>query len=434
MPEQRRMVRRLTFLAIFLVAFGTFAGRALEEGDLNEPPLGGDARDYEAIAYNLWRGRGFGYFWSDPGWQEPYRRSPRAARAIEGRESGYYPTTYRPPAFPMLWAGVYLTAGRNFGAVRIINCALMAGAVTLAAAVAAQFAGLVAAPAAVLLLLQSPHLTQYSQELLTEALATFLVGLLVWLWVSRSDREVSTRAAAVSGVVLGLLILARSIFVLWLPIALLMPGKGGARLWKARAICVLACLLVVAPWWTRNIVVTGAFLPMGSQGPINLPAGFSQRALDNLGRWRSNAGDGAPELIAAGVDPFSLEYEVRLAQHRSALTLRWMRDHPRDVIHLLGLHVWQELRPRRAPTPWDLLFPAALVGLVYFRRRPGILAVTLILGATLLSIALTWGATGRFMVPVQPLMLALVAAMVVSIVRRLAGRLPRRLPAAKQHE
>jgi 4-amino-4-deoxy-L-arabinose transferase-like glycosyltransferase len=428
------MVRRLAFLAIFLVAFGIFVGRALEAGNLNEPPLGGDARDYDAIAYNLWRGRGFGYYWSDPGWQEPYRRSPRTTPAVEGRQSGYYPTTYRPPAFPALWALVYATSGRSFGAVRIMNCAFMAGAVTLAALLAAQFAGLAAAPAAALLLLQSPHLTKYSQELLTEALATFLVALLAWLWVARSDREVSLRTAAASGVVLGLLILARSIFVLWLPIAFLMPGRGGRRLWRARAACVLACVLVVAPWWARNIIITGAFLPMGSQGPINLPAGFSQRALDNLGRWRSNAGDGIPELIAAGVDPLSLEYEVRLAQHRSALTVRWMRDHPHDVVRLLGLHVYQELRPRRGLTPWDLVFPAALVALVYFRRRPGILAVTLILGATLLSIALTWGATGRFMIPVQPLMLALVAAMLVSIAGRLAAGTARLVPAGKPHE
>jgi hypothetical protein len=173
---------------------------------------------------------------------------------------------------------------------------------------------------------------------------------------------------------------------------------------------------------------------MGSQGPINLPAGFSQRALDNQGRWRSNRGDGAPELIASGVDPFSLEYEVRLAKHRSALTTRWMRDNPREVVRLMGLHVWQELRPRRRPTVWDFLFPAAVVALLYFRRRPGILAVTLILCATLLSIALTWGATGRFMVPVQPLMLALVSAMVVSTTGLLVSGLRRLVPAGTRHD
>jgi hypothetical protein len=425
------MVRRLVFAAIFLIAFGFFIERATAGGGLSELPLGGDQRDYEAIAFNLWKGHGFGYHWSDPEWREPYLRSPRTAAAIGDRRSDFYPTTYRPPLFPALWAALYSVAGRNIAAVRVMNCALMAGAVTLAAAIAGHFAGLIAAAVAAILLLQSPLLTQYSTELLTEALATFLVSLLVWLWVSRSERQVSDRAAAVSGVVLGLLVLARSIFVLWLPVALFMPGKPGAGragLWRARAICVLACALVVAPWWTRNIVVTGAFLPMGSQGPINLPAGFSQRALDNLGRWRSNYGDGAPELIAAGVDPFSLEYEVRLAKHRSALATRWMRDNPREVVRLMGLHVWQELRPRRRPTAWDLLFPATLFALLYFRRRPGILAVTLILCATLLSIALTWGATGRFMVPVQPLMLALVSALLVSTTQLLVGSLRRFVP------
>ena len=418
------MVRRLTFLAIFLTAFGIFFGRAYRSGNLGDPPGGGDQRDYEAIAYNIWNGRGFGYYWSDPAWQEPYRRAG-LDRAIGDRKSEYYPTTYRPPAFPVLWASLYALTGRNFVAVRIMNCALMAGAVTLGAALAAHFAGLLAVPVAAGLLLQSPLLTHYSQELLTESLATFLVSLLVWLWVTRSDTEVTARAAVESGVVLGVAILARNIFVLWLPVAMLMPGRAapGLGLWRARAICVLACVLVVAPWWARNVLVTGAFLPMGSQGPINLPAGFSDRALENQGRWRSNPDDGAPELIAAGVDPFSLEYEVRLAKHRSSLTTKWMREHPADVIKLMGLHVWQELRPRQGTLFWNLLFPAAVVALIYFRRRPGVLAVTLILCATLLSIALTWGATGRFMIPVQPLMLALVSAMIVSIAVKTGQRL-----------
>jgi hypothetical protein len=171
--------------------------------------------------------------------------------------------------------------------------------------------------------------------------------------------------------------------------------------------------------------VTGAFLPMGSQGPINLPAGFSQRALDNQGRWRSNAGDGARELIAEGVSPLSLEYEVRLAKVRSALTMKWMREHPLDVVRLMGMHVWQELRPRRGALVWDLLLPAAILALVYFRKSPGTLVAGLILAANILSIAMTWGATGRFMIPVQPLLLALVSAMAVSIVLQAGGRLRR---------
>jgi hypothetical protein len=347
---------------------------------------------------------------------------------------------------PAILALVYSAAGRNFAAWVVLNCAFVAAAVTLGAAIAVHFAGLAAAPLAAFLILQSPELSELSREVMTEGLATFLVSLLAWLWVSGGAKPVSIRMAAASGAVLGALVLARSIFVLWLPIALLLPGRDeppeasegtrpafrrrwrGSRLLRARAVCVLAAVLVVAPWWVRNIVITRAFLPMGSQGPINLPAGFSQRALDNQGRWRSNAGDGARELIAEGVSPLSLEYEVRLAKVRSALTLKWMREHPMDVLRLMRMHVWQELRPRRGPLIWNLLLPGAVLALLYFRKSAGALVVGLILCANIFSIALTWGATGRFMVPVQPLLLALVSAMAVSLLWQAAGWLRRTAP------
>jgi hypothetical protein len=297
------MIRKLTYAVIFLAAFATFLSRAYQSGAMNDPPRGGDARDYEAIAFNLWKGRGFGYYWGDAEWQEPYRRSPRSQTAL-GRESGYYPTTYRPPALPVILALVYSVAGRNFAAWVVLNCLFVAAAVTVSAAIAAHFGGLLAAPLAAFLIMQSPQLTALSREIMTEGLAAFLVSLLAWLWVTGSTRPVSIRMAAASGAVLGALVLARSIFVLWLPIALFTPGKtgsndeppagrglfarlGGRELWRARTVCLLVAVLVAGPWWVRNIVVTQAFLPMGSQGPINLPAGFSQRALDNQGRWRS---------------------------------------------------------------------------------------------------------------------------------------------------
>ncbi len=327
------MVRKLTFLVIFLVAFGAISSRIVRMGGLNRPPAGGDERDYEALAFNIWKGRGFGFYWSDPEWQAPYLRRPATARAVEGRASGYYPTTYRPPAFPTLWAMTHAVMGRNFGAIRILNAALMAGAVALAALVALEFAGIPAAVLTMVMLLLSPDVTLFARGRQAEALATFLVSLLTWIWVSKSGRPLSLRAAAVSGAVLGLLILSRSNFVFFLPLAVLVPVVASAKAsrgrWIASACCVLACLLVVVPWWTRNIVVTGAFLPTGSQGHINLPAGFSQRALDNEGRWRSNDDDGG--LEASGLDPYSIEYEVRLAEQRFARALEWMRAHPREV-------------------------------------------------------------------------------------------------------
>jgi hypothetical protein len=94
-----------------------------------------------------------------------------------------------------------------------------------------------------------------------------------------------------------------------------------------------------------------------------------------------------------------------------------MREHPTDVARLMGLHVWQELRPR-GHLLWDLLLPAAAIAAVVFRKSPGIGIIVLMVAANIVSVALTWGAGGRFMIPVQPLLLALVGAMLVHAARQ----------------
>ena len=139
--------------------------------------------------------------------------------------------------------------------------------------------------------------------------------------------------------------------------------------------------------------------------------------------WGSNPGDGAPELVARGVNPFSTTFEAELAQYRSALTLQWMRDHPAEVARLLWLHVWQETRPRGRGW-WDYLLPLGLAAAVILRKSPGVRIVVLMVGANLLSVALTWGEGGRFMVPVLPLLVALVAAAIIHVMRRILANVP----------
>ena len=136
--------RSLVFLAIFLVAFGVYLTRIVNGGGFREPPEAGDGHDYDAIAFNVWTGRGFGYEWSNADYRKPYEGIRRYGGLLS-RQSEYYPTTYRPPGMPYLLSAVYAVMGRNFAAWRVVNCGIMAGAVTTAAAIAAQFAGLPAA-------------------------------------------------------------------------------------------------------------------------------------------------------------------------------------------------------------------------------------------------------------------------------------------------
>jgi hypothetical protein len=414
------VLRKLVLAVIFVASFAMFVQRTVSAGVMHDPPETGDGHDYDAIAYNVWQGRGFGYYWSDPGWREPYR-GIRRFRLVLRRKSEYYPTTYRPPAMPYLLSAVYSVAGRNFGAWRVVNCAIMAGAVTTGAIIAAQFGGIGAAVAAATLALFSPHLTYYSQRFLTEALATLLLALVAFVWV-RAARDGWTVARAVtSGVMFGALLAARSIFVLSLPVVLLLPGKGapGLAVWRAKALCIVTALVVISPWWIRNIMVTDAFMPLGTQGGINLPMGFGPRALASDGIWRSNPEDGWPEIAAQ--DLGRVESEVQLAKFRTASTLGWMRDHPIEVTRLMGLHVWQEIRPR-GDCYSDWLLPAAVLAVIFMRNVPGVAVLGLIAVANVAMIAMTYSAGGRFMVPLEPPLVALVGGAIAVAVVRLRAR------------
>jgi hypothetical protein len=404
------LFRRAVFAAIFLVSFGMYVMRASTSGALREPPETGDGHDYDAIAFNVWQGRGFGYLWSDEEWRKPYAGIPRY-RLLLTRQSDFYPTTYRPPAMPYLLSAVYAVAGRNFTAWRVVNCGITAGAVTTAAIISAQFAGAPAAVITAAILLQSRELTRYSGMFMTEPLATLMLALLAWTWVRNAAFGWTAKRAVASGLAMGGLLAARTIFILTTPVLLILPGRdltfGSKLAWKTKAICLAVAIVVISPWWIRNIVVLDAFMPLGTQGGINLPMGFGPHALRHRGIWASNPGDGWPEIAALKLD--TVTSEVLLAKHRQNLTISWMLDNPRQVIDLMWLHVSQELKPGRGfYSRW--LLPSAAVSAFVLWKLPGVWVLALIVCGNILSIAMTYSAGGRFMVPVQPLLAALVAA------------------------
>jgi hypothetical protein len=208
-----------------------------------------------------------------------------------------------------------------------------------------------------------------------------------------------------------------------MPVVLLLPGtmaapRGGSA-WRAKASCLAVALCVIAPWWVRNIVVTQAFMPLGSQGALNLPAGFGPRALANEGVWTQSHQDGADRPYIRSLDP--TRWEVELGRIRMRLGIQWMRGHFQQVVQLMYLHVWQEVRPR-GHLLTDLLLPAAVAGMVVLRRVPGLSVLALIVCANLASIAMTWSARGLFMIPLQPILMAIIGAAAATLLTRLTGR------------
>jgi hypothetical protein len=416
------LARPALFAAILCAAFSFYVSKGMEDRGLNAPPESGDGHDYDAIAFNLWKYDRFGYDWDDPRWRQPYLNNPEYDDLLR-RHSTYYPTTYKQPAVPLVMAVVDAATRRSFAAWRVVNCAITAGAVTAAAAISATCAGWPAAVITAVIVLTLSLPTLFAHQFMTEGLATFLVTLLTWRWIENRRRGWTTANAAGSGLILGALAATRSIFVLCMAIALFAPGvnrRSGTRPLSGRAICLLAALLVIGPWWVRNTVVLHTFMPLGTQGALNMPAGFGPRALRYEGLWGANPGDGAEEIAALNLG--TVAAEVRLAKFRSHLTLEWMRAHPRDVVRLMALHVWQEIKPRRLPYPTDAwLLPAAALAAWVLRRSPGVGIIVAMTAANLVGIALTWSMAGRFMAPVQPILAALVGALVVVFARRVGS-------------
>ena len=179
-------------------------------------------------------------------------------------------------------------------------------------------------------------------------------------------------------------------------------------------------LVVIGPWWIRNIVVTHTFMPLGTQGGINLPMGFGPRALKFEGIWRSNPEDGWPEISAMNLGP--VESEVQLAKLRTSQTLTWMREHPSDVLRLMWLHIWQEVQAARQ---WDprLAAPCSCPWIDRSQKNARMSAVIVLVCANLAGVAMTYSNLGRFMVPLEPLLAGVVGAGVVTLARQ---ALPRR--------
>lgn len=184
---------------------------------------------------------------------------------------------------------------------------------------------------------------------------------------------------------------------------------------------MLAALVIIVPWWIRNTVVLDTFMPLGTQGALNMPAGFGPLALQFEGVWSSNPGDDWARIDELKLDPVTAE--VRVARLRSRATLEWMRAHPREVARLMVLHVWQEIRPRNSPYhPTDAwLLPMAALAAWVLRRSPGVSVIVAVTAVNLAGIALTWSVAGRFMAPVQPMLAALVGAALVVVLGRAAA-------------
>ena len=361
-----------------------------------------DERDYLTFARNLADGRGF-------------------------TRDGVTPSAYRPPVWPFV-----LSLGERLGfgvvGLRLIGVVCLAGGVVVVGALAGRIAGPVAAAVAAALMATSPLLAYTAGTLYPETLALLLVASLLLVVVVAAERT-GAGAVALAGVAGGC----------WSLVALTSPGYavvGAPALvwltWRAatrhgaRAALVPAAVMLVAAvsgpvaWGLRNRAALGAFVPVSTNGGVNLLLGNSPGTTPSSG-VRVDLSEAFGEVERRGLD------EVETDRFLREEALRWMREHPGRAARLYvgkfahffayANELASGARPGRAARlvgalSFYPLLGAFLARLVLARRWPlrrgeGLCVAAYFGYALVVALFFT---RVRFRVPVEPLMMVVVAA------------------------
>jgi hypothetical protein len=183
-----------------------------------------------------------------------------------------HPTAFRPPLYPAMLGTFYWVTGVHVGVGQLLNVALGAGVVVLAAMLGAHIAGYRAGVAAGIAVGVYPPLLANDVVLLSEPLSLALLLAMILLLVRSRP--------AWAGAACGLLVLTR-------PSAQLLVVVVGAWLvwragWRAAARFGVVTIVLVAPWVVRNWVLVGAPTIVTSNG-FNLVSTYSEEALASEG-------------------------------------------------------------------------------------------------------------------------------------------------------
>ena len=433
-----------------LVTFVTYYG--LKFG-LNHPPSAtGDEPEYDNLSWELAHGRGFRVDYSNPEFRAPYEAAAESSELYRlPTSTRIRPVTNRPPLYPFVMSLANRLLGRQFVGIRTIDalsmaviCGMLVTMVLRTAATshlgaAGELGGndhvdhspatsrqdrdpwqplgfAIAAMTALLFVAVDTRTRLYGRAILTEAMAAVEVAILCVLLFRFADRPTIWRAAGI-GALLAIALLTRTQFILWMPGLILTMAWLAVRqqpravtdadspatsvgLWKQAVllpgISVLVMLLLSSPWMMRNCVVLGKFMPLGSQGWVQLSAAFSDSVWKYNGLWTNLDSEGFyDEVVTPEMSP--IEVDLAKADHSRRRAMEWIAAHPGKAMALVPIKLVQEFRPRTIPEAIVLVLSIAGAGLAWRDRRARIFLA--VVATCCVSIAVTWSVEGRFIVP-----------------------------------
>jgi len=352
---------------------------------------------------------------------------------------------YRPPGYPYFLSVIYRLAGMGPLTPRLFQSVLGLAAVLAAWWISRSWFGETAGFFAGLLMATYWIFIYFEGELLGVSI-TVLLSCFLLLTLSKAARRSSPVLGLTAGLLLGVYMLFRPNIALFLPVALvwLLVAIRGCLLSRKLLISgliVLGTILPLIPVASRNYVVSGELVPLGTNLGIS------------IGVANNPYSDGTthtiPEIGEIGT-PFDWPRIVRGMERRRNLepgslahraasgilvkqSLSWIKEDPYGFLSLLGRKAkffWgprevrniRELELERLDSPvlsflpmsWSWVLALAVIGMVSLfagtergnpRRRYGILAGLFIL--TYFFSIWPFAVAGRYRVPVIPAMLIL---------------------------
>lgn len=266
---------------------------------------------------------------SDMGWYY--------GRAIELLATGKYaehgtPTAFWPVGYPGFLAGVMATFGTSVLVGQIANIVLsLISAILLYQLCIRYFESVGVATLAVCLLAIYPNHMGYSLGLYSEPLFGTLL-LAIWLLTTPTSPILLLLAA---GFLAGLATLVKAQMLAFAPPLFFLLSL---RAWTKQAtgialrnaaLATIVMILIVAPWTWRNFEVMGAFIPVSTNGGINLLQANNPSMNLNL-RIDYDESDPVFDKIK-----FTVADQVSADRRASEAALNWISNNPIRFITLM---------------------------------------------------------------------------------------------------
>ncbi len=270
---------------------------------------------------------------------------------------------WRTPAYSLLLAGLYRTVGSDPVHARIMTNLLDLLNVflvyCLGSMLFSQRAGLLAAGMAA----GYPFLIYFSNLVLADTLGVTAVLLVTMAFTACGHDNERAARYLLPGLALGFAIMVKASFcLLGIPFILLVACKSRRSCAEPAGTCrnnacklgacarmtlfvLLGLVIGMGPWWIRNQLVFGEFVPLSTMGGFTLYESNSNRADGgpNNGKsefpatWRATmrklSATRAPRCAAL----LELEADRILREH----ALRWIRSHPRRFLQLVPTRIYR---------------------------------------------------------------------------------------------